>query len=265
MNNEILVKSIKKICQENNISVSQLETDLKFSPSLISRWKDKTPSLDKIVDIADYFHVSLDEVVGYELNLHDGFMKELYERTCKGNVIWNAVKNNTILYPKIKLYNKYKYEFHPQYYDEETYGEIHYATHYDKGYIIIYAFYKYEDILKPAEIKLFIQPTEDSFLVEQNYPMDVLLKLWVKILNSLGDDTPDVVKAEDFKNNFINTPENLNDEKITEFLKDPSILKLIETVDTKEFIKVQQIFEDPNFKSALQMLNEIQNYLDSKG
>ncbi len=55
----------------------------------------------------------------------------------------------------------------------------------------------------------------------------------------------------------------MNKEK-KQFLNDPSIMKFTESVDTKEFQKMQQTFEDSKFKSALQMLNSMQRYLDNK-
>ena len=64
MDNELLVKSIREICKSNNITPSQLEAELGFGAGLISRWTKSSPSLDKIVDIADYFNVPLDKVVG---------------------------------------------------------------------------------------------------------------------------------------------------------------------------------------------------------
>ena len=92
MDNELMVKSIKELCKNNNITVSQLESELKFSPSLISRWKDKTPSIDKIVDIADYFHVTLDEVVGRTLKIDsmvsDEFINILYSMTEDKSIIF---------------------------------------------------------------------------------------------------------------------------------------------------------------------------------
>ena len=34
--------------------------------SLISRWNKSDPSLSKIIDIANYFNISLDELTGYK-------------------------------------------------------------------------------------------------------------------------------------------------------------------------------------------------------
>lgn len=62
MDNKILIENIRKLCQEHKVSISQLEKDLYMSPGLISRWSRNTPTLDRIVDIAEYFGVALDAI-----------------------------------------------------------------------------------------------------------------------------------------------------------------------------------------------------------
>ena len=63
MNNQLLVNNIKKLCKDRNVSISTLEKDLFMSPGLISRWAKTTPALDRVVEIANYFHVSVDSLV----------------------------------------------------------------------------------------------------------------------------------------------------------------------------------------------------------
>lgn len=63
MNNQLLVDNIKKLCKDRNVSISTLEKDLFMSSGLISRWAKTTPALDRVVDIANYFHVSVDSLV----------------------------------------------------------------------------------------------------------------------------------------------------------------------------------------------------------
>lgn len=275
MNNNMIVNSIKNLCKNNNITVSQLEKEIGLSQGLVSKWMNTTPSLDKIVDIANYFHVSLDEVVGYDHSLNDDFIRELYERTGNGSVSWKLVKKtDSAEFPKIKLYNKWEDELPPDnYYNEETHKEIHYIIRFDKGYIIMYAFYQNGCILNPEEIKLFIQPTYDSYLVEQNYSFDNLLKLWIKILNSLGDEAPDAIKAEDLKNGFIlnksftnkasKTSNETDLSNIERVINDPSILKLIETCNKPEFQQLQKTFSSPEFQKTMQVVNKLQKYFDS--
>lgn len=65
MYNKMITDSIKVLCKEKEISISQLESDLNFKPSLIDGWSSIDPSLDEIVDVANYFQVSLDDLIGY--------------------------------------------------------------------------------------------------------------------------------------------------------------------------------------------------------
>ena len=55
---------VKVICKLNNVSLSQLEKELKFSKGQIGKWKNSAPSVDKITLVADYFDVSIDYLVG---------------------------------------------------------------------------------------------------------------------------------------------------------------------------------------------------------
>jgi transcriptional regulator with XRE-family HTH domain len=52
---------IKSLCYRNGITISQLESQLGFGSSSIKKWeKTSSPSVDKIVKVANYFNVSLD-------------------------------------------------------------------------------------------------------------------------------------------------------------------------------------------------------------
>lgn len=251
MDNEKLIKSIKELCQKSNISVSQLESDLNFSPSLISRWKDKNPNIDRIIDIADYFHVSLDEVVG-----RNDFIYSVVQKTEKGILTW---KSKTIL----DISEKYAFPFISNILGKNESEAVYYSEYEDK-IIFLYSYYNINKIFKPNELILYIRPSAESNVVKQNYSSKELILLYTKILYRVHDELKDEIKVEEFKDSFISTQENLSNERINDFLNDPGIMKLIETMDTKEFRKVQQVFEDPTFKSALQTLNSLQNYLDSK-
>ena len=251
MNNEKLVKSIKELCKKNNISVSQLETELNFSPSLISRWKDKNPNIDRLIDIADYFHVSLDEVVGYTQNTNDEFLNKLYEQTAKGSIAWEDVAAMNQHGYMVKQYSDFDM---PGTYIGDYEKETSYATRFNGGYIVMYAYHKYDQIINPYNLILFIQPTDESFLVDQHYTKEELYSLWIKILNSLGDNAPDEIKAEDLKNSFIsNNPKTFSidsytDEQLLEITK-----KMIEM--EPDLPKLFEAMNDPNFDKFLQILN----------
>lgn len=257
MDNELLVKSIKKLCQKRNISVSQLENKLGFSPSLISRWKDKTPSLDKIVDIADYFQVSLDETVGRNQTPKDEFVKLLYEGTCNGTLDWMPLdeEHNELYGNNIEVYHEYD--------DDELEAnnlyEQTYFIEYNNGYILMYANYFYSKIVSPESIKLLIQVSDNSPIMVQNNTYEELLPLWIKILNSL--DTifaPDEIRAEDFKTDFIDNKRTILDKKTNNyndikkaydvFQNNKKLLDMINKLNTPEVQKLQKMFSDPSFR-----------------
>ena len=42
-----------------------METDLNFKPFLIDGWSSTDPSLDEVVAVANYFQISLEDLIGY--------------------------------------------------------------------------------------------------------------------------------------------------------------------------------------------------------
>lgn len=51
---------IKELCEKKNISIYRLEKDLKFPTSTIVKWKESSPTVEKIKAVADYFSVSIE-------------------------------------------------------------------------------------------------------------------------------------------------------------------------------------------------------------
>lgn len=61
---------IREICQEHNINLPKLEAELGFGKGTISKWDKSAPSIDKLMKVADYFKISLDELV-YTIRIYD--------------------------------------------------------------------------------------------------------------------------------------------------------------------------------------------------
>lgn len=212
MDNKKIVGSIKNLCRTNEMTVGQLEKEIGLSQGLISKWMYTTPSLEKIVDIAKYFHVSLDDVVGYDNGIDDEFLSTLINRTEKQIILWNNYNDETSESPKL---------YHMEtpspidFVDDSDFleyiqslNEQSYYYKFENGYIIIHGVYFYQNIFNPNELELFIQPTYESELILQNYDSKQLVQLWLKILYNLDDSSPDEVKAENLKNDFINSETN---------------------------------------------------------
>jgi len=59
---------VKRLCQENGITVQQLEKQIGLSNGTISKWDRYNPRMDKLQLVADYFSVTTDYLTGVSLN-----------------------------------------------------------------------------------------------------------------------------------------------------------------------------------------------------
>ena len=59
----MLLDNIKKLCSQKRISLSQLESDVKLGKKTVFRWNEVSPSVDKLKRVADYFGVTVDELL----------------------------------------------------------------------------------------------------------------------------------------------------------------------------------------------------------
>lgn len=244
MDNNIIVDSIKKLCKDKNITVSQLEKEIGLSQGLVSKWMNTTPSLDKIVDIADYFHVSIDEVVGYKQD--DMFLTMLCDLTNSKKIKWFMVNKDTT--EKVANIEK---TFPYEYYDEEKYTEKSYFTKYKDGFIIIYAFHKYGKLINPDELSLYIQPSENNNeFAWQDYSTNNLKSLWIDILSNM-DQVPVEIKAEQLKTSFVDEfRKNNNSDNTAKTQKKRRIIYVSNPHDSKlkEGVPIYQynILQNPN-------------------
>lgn len=59
-----IVDRVKVLAAEKKITLAELERKLNFANSSIRRWDERTPGVDKIQKVADYFDVSADYLLG---------------------------------------------------------------------------------------------------------------------------------------------------------------------------------------------------------
>lgn len=286
LNNKVLIENIRRLCNKRNIKITNLEKELGFGAGIINRWgNDADPSLSKIIQIADYFKVSIDEVVGYNNVINDEFIEKIISQTEDKVIQWKPY-NNTKNQPKqyygyldlsvndfnsIKEFDDY-ISFHK---------EVSYYTLINDVYISIYGQYNGFNIFKPEELKLFIQPTIESELIPQNnYSTKQLTQLWLKVLYSMGTNAPDEIKAEEFKNAFILNKSVTNGddvisgglnnaidiEAIEKCANNPAVQQFMELYSKPEFQKMQQVISSPNFQAAIEAANRMKKYfnLDKK-
>ncbi|CAG9620839.1 helix-turn-helix domain-containing protein [Sutcliffiella rhizosphaerae] len=55
---------VKKLCEEQKISIVELEERLDFGKNSLYGWKKKTPNSANLMKVAEYFNVSTDYLLG---------------------------------------------------------------------------------------------------------------------------------------------------------------------------------------------------------
>lgn len=257
MDNEQIVNSIKNLCKNSTTSITKLEESLGLSQGLISRWTKTEPSLSKIIAIADYFNTTVDDVIGRSNVKNDKFLNKLISQTVNKEIRWNSYDINETE-PK-RYVEPIEMNFISQTDADEYFSvnkDLSYYTKVNNGYISIYGAYNYNNIEKPTEIKLFIQPDDNANLVEQDYSLEQLLSLWLKVIYSLDEEAPDEIKAEELKNNFIQDGEKHS------FINYKFNISTQQNLD--QLNKLKKIFSDPDFQAAIKAANMIQNSLKQK-
>ena len=142
-----------------------------------------------------------------------------------------------------------------------NHAEISYYVKIQESYVSLYGTYDHQNILNPSDLKLFIQPNDDANLIEQHYTHEEIKALWLKVLYSLKENAPDEIKAEEFKNSFVNKS-NANRFNHKTSANDTAVLKVIEAYSAEEFQKLRKTFEKPEFQAAIQAANAINEQLN---
>lgn len=58
------LERIKELCKERSITVSILEEKLNLPNNTVYQWKTRTPGTERLQEVADYFDVSVDYLLG---------------------------------------------------------------------------------------------------------------------------------------------------------------------------------------------------------
>lgn len=61
-----LFERVKELSASKNIAISRLEQELGLANGSIRKWSKTIPSGDRLEKVADYFHVSVDYLLGRE-------------------------------------------------------------------------------------------------------------------------------------------------------------------------------------------------------
>lgn len=60
-----LYARIYALALKKEVSLSEVERKLNFSNGLISTWKNSVPGIDKVIKVANFFKLSIDELVDF--------------------------------------------------------------------------------------------------------------------------------------------------------------------------------------------------------
>lgn len=58
-----MYNKIKKLCEKSGVSFTRIEKETGLGNGTISKWKDSIPTVDKLKKVADYFGVTVDELL----------------------------------------------------------------------------------------------------------------------------------------------------------------------------------------------------------
>lgn len=62
---KMIYDRVKKLCEEHGITIKELERNIGVANATIAHWKNANPdpSMSTIVKVADYFNISVDELI----------------------------------------------------------------------------------------------------------------------------------------------------------------------------------------------------------
>lgn len=59
----MIYKNISELCKKKGVSIARLERDLGIGNGTIGRWVKSAPTIDNVRKVADYFGVTVDELI----------------------------------------------------------------------------------------------------------------------------------------------------------------------------------------------------------
>ena len=61
-----MVEKIKKLCKEQGLTISEIQSELGMNKNAIARWDEHRPSVDRAKAVADRLGVTVDELIREE-------------------------------------------------------------------------------------------------------------------------------------------------------------------------------------------------------
>lgn len=82
---------IKELARKQGKSLNKVEEELGYGKNVLYRLKNSNPSAERLQEIADYFNVSVDYLLGREDDPHSSRVTETeLEEALKGAMTWNG-------------------------------------------------------------------------------------------------------------------------------------------------------------------------------
>ncbi len=195
MDNNKIVNNIKTLCRENHVSISQLEQDLYMSSGLISRWRKNVPTLDRIVDIANYFHVPVDAILGSSVSITNKtgaistLLNILYKKSLHFDIDWEVL-NSHKLPPNLPVSSL-------SFITDEPTADCFYCS-VNNGYF----FLKINQVNSSLQLSFYVLASANSIPVLKSSNTEELMPLYEHLLTALSKEL-NRVKTDNFINTFI--------------------------------------------------------------
>ena len=59
----MLYEKVSDLCRKNNITIAKLERECVIGNGTIRGWKKSSPSVENLKKVADYFDITVDELI----------------------------------------------------------------------------------------------------------------------------------------------------------------------------------------------------------
>mgnify|MGYP001027782353 CR=1 FL=1 len=185
MNNEVLLANIRNLCKNKGVAIVTLEKHLGIGAGTISRWNKANPSFDKIMAIADYFQVSIDELAGRSVEKRTEHVDETTERIIqyllreskdeKNAGFWHDYEDET---PEAEfMLEKLAYR--------RNNGKLFYACDEDGYYLLEVCYQMDANFDYKTYLKLYLMPDERTEPVLECESVYALRELYVYIMNEV--------------------------------------------------------------------------------
>ena len=68
----MIYTNVSNLCQSKGISIARLEREMGFGNSTIRGWSNSAPTVEKLKAVADYFGVTVDDLLAEDGNQRGG-------------------------------------------------------------------------------------------------------------------------------------------------------------------------------------------------